>query len=204
MAFQPVPNVAQVRVMGRIDGQLTINNTYWEISGGGITPVNLATLVAAMDGWAGGNLAVPLSDDWTYERTEGIDLTVANGAIANSSNPQAGSSSSESAPNNVAACMSFRTGFSGRSFRGRNYIPGIPNDQITLNTMLGPFQASLVVIYNFLIGAGTFVAGWQWGVVSRRTAGALRPAGVFSPITSVQFTVPYVRSMRSREVGHGA
>jgi hypothetical protein len=41
-------------------------------------------------------------------------------------------------------------------------------------------------------------------VVSRRTLGELRPVGVAIPVVSVAFTSPYVRSMRSREVGHGA
>lgn len=204
MPFQPVPDVAQCRVIGRQDGQITINDLYFEISGGGITPVNLFGLVTVIDSWASGSLAALLSDDWTYERTEGIDLTTANGFTASESSPTIGGSAGEAAPNNVAACVSIRTGNAGRSFRGRNYVPGIPNSLITLNTLDAGFRASLLSVYSDLIGAGTFVAGWQWGVVSRVSAGVVRPAGIISPVTSVVFTTPYVRSMRSRSVGHGA
>lgn len=204
MAFQPVPNVAQCRVMGRVDNQLTINNLFFEISGGGITATNLLQLVQEVDNWAAIPFASPLSDDWLYERTDGIDLSAADGVQASSSTPQAGGSTSEAAPNNVAACVSFRSGFAGRSFRGRNYVPGIPNDQITLNTMDSGFMATLLTTYGLLIGPGTFLAGWQWGVVSRRSGGAARPFGIISPINSVVFSTPYVRSMRSREIGHGA
>lgn len=204
MAFQPVPDVALVRVNGRIDGQKTINTLYWQVSGSGIDQVNLTALADAVDGWASSALVSPLSDDWSYESVDAIDLSVPNSFQVTRSSAAPGESSSEAAPNNVAACISFQTVFSGRSFRGRNYIPGIPNDQINLNTMENAFMASLITIYDDLIGAGTFLAGWQWGVVSRQTGGVARAEGLFSPITSVVFRTPYVRSMRSREIGHGA
>lgn len=204
MAFQPVPDVALARVIGRVDGQLTVNTLYWQVSGSGIDEVNLTTLANAVDNWANGSLVQPLSNDWAYERTDVIDLSAPNSFQVTVSSPAVGESSAEAAPNNVAACISFQTVFSGRSFRGRNYIPGIPNDQITLNTMGTPFMTSLTTIYGALIGAGTFVAGWQWGVVSRQSGGVPRVAGLFSPISGVVFKTPYVRSMRSREIGHGA
>jgi len=204
MAFQPVPNVAQVTVHGRVDGQLTINDLYFEIAGGGITPVNLFALTTAVSNWVSGNLFSVLSEDWSAERCIGRDLTIANSFVVTVSDPVTGASASEAAPNNVAACISFSSGFSGRSGRGRNYIPGIPNDQITLNTMAAPFMVSLIEIYSALVGAGTFLAGWQMCVVSRRFGGAVRPEGVPFPVLSVGFTRPYVASMRSRSIGHGA
>jgi len=204
MAFQPVPDVAHVQVMGQQDNQLTINDLYFEISGGGITPVNLQALVNAVDTWASGSLAPQLSDDWSYTRTRGADLSAQFGAVAEASTPAEGGSSAEAAPNNVAICISLRTGFAGRSFRGRNYIPGVPNDMVTLNTVSPVYLNALLLIYDQLVGAGTFLAGWQLGIVSRVTAGAVRPTGIITPVLSVSFTTPYVRSMRSREVGHGA
>src|SRR5689334_1156515 len=115
MAFQPVPDVASLRIEGRIDGQLTINTLYFQISGGGITGVNLSNIVGAMDTWASANLAPQLSQDWSYQRTVGIDLTVANSFEIEVSTPTPGGVATESVPNNVAACLSFTTAFSGRS-----------------------------------------------------------------------------------------
>lgn len=203
MAFQPVPNVALVRCEGLVDSQQTINDLYFEVSGGGITPVNIASLASAVDSWFNGTLATILSDDWTTIRTTATDLTTATGPTSESSTPTAGAVSGEAEPNNVAACVSFRTASRGRSFRGRNFVPGIPGSAVTLNTMDAGFITSLLAAYGALVGAGTFLAGWQWGVVSRVTAGALRVSGIFTPITSVSMVTNKVRSMRSREVGHG-
>lgn len=204
MAFQPVPNVALITISGRVDQQLTVNDLSFEVSGGGITSVNLGNLTDAVENWVSTSLAPSLADVWTCSQVHGVDLSVPNGVQASSGSIAQGGSSSEAAPNNVAACVSFETGFSGRSFRGRNYVPAIPNDEIVLNTMQGTFMSNMLTAYGALIGAGTFLAGWQWGCVSRRTGGAARPSGVISPITAVVFKTPYVRSMRSREIGHGA
>lgn len=204
MPFQPVPNVAQITVQGRIDGQLTINDLYWEIAGGGITPTNLFAITNQVKSWVGLNLATELADEWTCETVQGRDLTVEAGAVVAVASGVTGGSASEPAPNNVAACISFRTGFAGRSGRGRNYIPAIPNDQVTINTMQPTFMDNLLIVYSGLVGPGTFLPGWQWCVVSRQAAGVLRPAGVPFPITSAIFTRPYVASMRSRSVGHGS
>lgn len=204
MPFQPVPNVAQVRIEGSQDGQLTINDLYFEVSGGGITPVNVLALATAVAAWVVGNFAAPLSNDWAASRVVAFDIGDPAGAIAVAPSVVIGGTATESAPNNVAACLSIRTGLAGRSGHGRNYICGIPNADIDINTMSGTLMADIIENYEMLIGAGTFLAGWQWVVVSRRTLGDVRPAGIAIPVTAVSFTRPTVSSMRSRSVGHGA
>lgn len=204
MAFQAVPDVAHIRYEGRVDGQLTVNDLYFEVSGGGITPVNLLALTGAVASWVTGSIVPLVCDSWTGTQVVGRDLTVQNGAVAAVTVGQPGEVTTEAVPNNVAACVSFRTGVSGRSFHGRNYVAAIPNAQVTLNTIDSALIIALVEAYTQLVGAGTFLAGWQWGVVSRVTAGAPRANGIITPIDSVLFTTPYVRSMRSREIGHGA
>lgn len=204
MPFQAVPNVAQCRVEGRQDGQLTINDLYFEISGGGITPVNIATLAAALATWATAALAPLASVDWSSSRVTAVDLGSPTGAIAVADATAVGGVGTEAAPNNVAACVSLRTAQAGRSGRGRNYVCGVPNAVVTLNTMSAGYMGDLIDAYTLLIGAGTFEAGWQLVIVSRRTAGLPRPTGIAIPVTSASFTRPTVASMRSRAVGHGA
>lgn len=204
MAFQAAPNIAQVRVEGQLDAQLTINDFYFEVSGGGITPTNLSTLTFAVGDWYGAQIMPNLSQDFTASVAVGVDLGSPTGVYASAPIATPGGIASESSPNNVAACVSIRTAQRGRSGRGRNYLPGVPNGQVTLNTMSAPFMNAIIDAYLMLIGAGTFVAGWQYVVLSRRTGSLPRPNGIGIPVTGVQFTTPYVRSMRSREVGHGA
>jgi hypothetical protein len=204
MAYQPVPNVAQCQIFGVVDGQVTINDLYFEISGGGITPINLSSIATALSVWGVGSLAPLLSDDWTMERVIATDLTTATGPRVDIGGTAPGGVSGEALPNNVAACVSLRTALRGRSARGRNYVPGIPSSLCTLNTLDPTFVSDLVTAYNGLVGAGTFLAGWELVVVSRQTAGALRPTGLAIPVVSALMTTDRVRSMRSREVGHGA
>jgi len=204
MPLPVVPDVAQVRLEGRIDGQLTLNNLYFEVSGGGITPVNIATLANAVAAWFLDELTPELSQDWSAVRVQAFDLGDPAGAAATATSAGPGGVAGESAPNNVAACISIRTASRGRSGRGRNFLPGVPNSLITLNTLDNTFMATLVSVYEQLIGPGTFLAGWQQVIVSYYTAGALRVAPLVQPVVGVEFTTPYVRSMRSREIGHGA
>jgi len=204
MPFVPVPNVALVRVEGVADAQLTINTLHFQVSGGGITPINLQSLASAVNFWAVGSLAPQLSEDWSYNRTTCIDLTSATGFVAVESNTTPGGVSSEAAPNNVAACVSLRTAQRGRSGRGRNYVPGIPNSAITLNTLSGAFITNLLTIYNDLVGPGAFLAGWELVIVSYFTGGAPRGTPLVIPVQNVIMVTDSVRSMRSREIGHGA
>jgi hypothetical protein len=204
MPFIPVPNVAQVKLFGSIDGQETINDLYFEVSGGGITPVNLATLAGVVGGWGQSHLAPLLSDDWQLVRTVCIDLTAQNSFQVDIGTPATGGVSGEANPNNVAACIKFSTALGGRSFRGRNYVPGIPGSVVTLNTMDATFMNNLSDAYFMMVGAGTFLPGWQWVVVSRFANNLPRTAGIATPVTSTGFTSPYVRSMRTREVGKGS
>src|ERR1044071_4448186 len=178
MAFQAVPNVAQTRIEGVVDSQLTINDLYWEISGGGINAVNLATLVGAVVNWTQTQLCPLLSDDWTAVRVVGIDLTTQTGPEVEGIVNTVGGVSGEANPNNVAACISFRTAQRGRSFRGRNFVPAIPGSVVTLNTLDPSFMADLDTAYGNLMGAGVFTAGWQWGVVSRVSGGVPRANGI--------------------------
>lgn len=204
MAFIPVPNVALARLEGTIDGQQTINTQYWEISGGGITPTNLNTLATALLGWFRGTLALQLAEDWNTVRVTCYDLTTENSYIAEAADSVAGGVASEATPNNVAACVSFRTGIGGRSFRGRNFLPAVPGSVVTLNTISPTWISNILTAYGALIGAGDFLAGWQWGVASRYTGGAPRVSGIISPVTAAIFVNPYVKSMRTREVGKGS
>lgn len=204
MPFQPVVDVAQVVLEGRVDSQMTINDLYFMISGGGITPVNLAALVTSVRSWWIGELIPNLSDDWTAVRVIGVDLTTVTGPRSELATVATGGMAGEANPNNVAACVSIRTAQRGRSARGRNYVPAVPSTMVTLNTMDEEWMAAVIDAYTSLVGAGTFVPGWEMVVVSRFEAGAARAAGLAIPVTGVTFTSNSVRSMRSREVGHGA
>lgn len=204
MPFQAVPNVAQIVLEGLVDNQLTVNDLYFEVSGGGITLVNLTAITFSVQDWYQSFIAPELSEDWVTTQAIGLDLTAVDGPSVTIAMGAAGGVEAEAAPNNVAACVSLRTANRGRSARGRNYLPAVPNSLIVLNTMDATFMANILAAYAMLIGPGTRLPGWQLVTVSRRNAGVERPTGVAFPVTSALFTRPTVSSMRSRSVGHGS
>jgi len=203
MPFQPAIDIATTTLQGLVDNQLTILDLNWFASAG-ITAFNLGTLANGVSTWFTNSLAPLLSEQWSAVNVHAVDNTSATGPVADSSSVQAGGVTGEAAPNNVAAVVSLRTDQRGRSGRGRNFVPGIPNSLITLNTLDSGFITNLVTAYQLLVGAGSFLAGWQLVVLSRQTGGVLRANGLGIPVTSVTMVTNKVKSMRSREVGHGA
>jgi len=210
MPFIPVPNVAQLRFEGTIDGQQTINDLFFR-NGGGIFVLDLADLVTTLNDWFNFSFATGLSEDWSTVAVHGRDLTTEAGAVYDfSATPNTGGVTGEAAPNNVAACISFRTGTAGRSYRGRNYIPAVPNSAITLNTMSAPFMADMIAAYSqLLVGGAALPVGWEWVVVSRYSGTDVngdpvpRATGTATLVPNVLFTNNTVDSRRRRLPGRG-
>jgi hypothetical protein len=203
MAFQPAPSIVGTTIEGSVDNQLTINDLYW-FATGPITPTSINSLLSQLSSWVNTTLAPLLSRDWTAVRIRGVDLGSAIGASGEIPTPYVGGVDVEAAPNNVAACISLRTSQRGRSGRGRNFVPGIPNSVITLNTLDPTFIGDLTSAYATLVGAGSFEPGFELVVLSRFTGGVARANGIGIPVFSVTMVGNSVRSMRSREIGHGA
>jgi len=205
MAFTPVLNTAIFELRYTLWGQRVENTLAFEEA----LPWSTTTLnqqCQALNAWCVAELLPSLSADISLREVYGTSLESDSAPTGSYINPvpPTGGNVAGAEPGNVAAGVTFRTGNRGRSFRGRNYVPGIPNAEIALNAMSPGFLADLSTAYSLLVGAGTFSAGWQWVVLSRQTGGVLRPNGIGIPITAATFSSPYVRSMRSRSVGHGA
>lgn len=201
--YIPVVDTAHLQIEGRQDGQMTLNNLYFFASGG-VDVTGLSGLAINLAAWVNDELAPLLSQDWSALRVRATDLTTQNGPSVEFFATATGGEASEAAPNNVAACVSFRTAQRGRSARGRNFVAGVPNNKITLNTLDSTWRTDLITAYATLAGAGSFFLGYELCVVSRYSGGLPRAAGLAIPVTSVTMVGNSVRSMRSREIGHGA
>lgn len=204
MPFQEVPATVQIRLEGVMDRQQTINNLYFRQITGTISPLTVNTLLVNVKSWWVLNIVPLLSEDFSGVRAQATDLSEELGIVAEVDATSTGGVASESAPNNVAACVSFRTGIRGRSFRGRNYVSGIPNSVITLNSLDPTFVGDLLTPYGELVGPDAIASGWQWVIVSRFSGGLPRGVGITTFVDSVTVVGNFVRSMRSREIGHGS
>jgi hypothetical protein len=205
MPFVPVANTAHAVVHQRLDNQEVLNNLYFQHVGGPPSSVDLGNLAQGLLDYWTTNMLPFQSAQLTLERVSARDLTAANGLVieAAAGPGTVGGSSNDFLPNNVAFCISFRTGFAGRSFRGRNYFGGLTEQEVTDNTVNALTVANLVEAYNNMVLVGAVATGWDWVIVSRQSGGVDRPAGVVTPVVTAVATDDRVDSMRTRLPGRG-
>jgi len=190
MAFQSVPDCAQATIVGSLNG-VTINTTLtFAFSGGGYAQSDIDALAAQIDAWWGTeNLPVQaLAASYDQTQVRGLEFVSDLEAIDNTT-AGVGGDSNNPMPALAAACISFRTGFTGRSSRGRNYFWGlsVANLAANENQIVSTTLNLLLTNYQML---PTYLSGTSWThvVVSRQTLGAVRPTGVYLPVTTYIFT----------------
>lgn len=205
MAFVPVPQVAEFRLNQRLFDQQLQNTLYGQY---GADPDSTSLLITAQSlaGWWQANIAPELSVDHSLVEVSARLLTTENSAIASfqPATPIQGSVANPANPGNVALVASFRTGLAGRSFRGRNYIGGIPENATVGNEVSGTFRAAIAAAYDILITPGGPFGGEGafWVVVSREANKLPRPTGVATRVLSV-IVNETLDSQRRRLTGRG-
>lgn len=202
MAFIPVSNVCLVETRMTYDEQKIENTLYFQFD-------------AAPDETSMTELATDIMDWWTghYKNivVNAVELrSVVVTDLSTDSGPQVtlpadeaiGAAGTSPLPANVALSVSFRTSQRGRSFRGRNYVSGLP-----VSALVGPNEFSptfLTAVTSTYEAIPDGITGTQiWGVVSRFHNKAPRTAGVFTPITTVVMVDNIADSMRRRLPGRG-
>ena len=204
MAFIPAPNVLQARMRYNWGAQL-IENTLYFVGSAGVTVALANSLGAALVTWWNTNFKPITSNLMALDQVYISDLTANNSfTVAYSTGlPLVGANATEALPFNVAYCVSFRTANRGRSGRGRNYVAGLTEAQQAASVIAAGTRTTIVTAYQGLVGAGTFVAGLQFCVVSRFTNNAPRVTALIQPITNVTTIDDILDSQRRRLPGRG-
>jgi hypothetical protein len=110
----------------------------------------------------------------------------------------AGGISSPSLPNTTAFCVSKGTGVRGRSYRGRFYLPAIPEgNRVDTNHMDSAWVANInTACTGFL--ADMITNGYPPVVISRYTGGSPRTTGIGTLITTLFARDSRLDTMRKR------
>ena len=204
MPFIPVPNTAMVEFRMTLDDQHVENTIYvqgtveWNIT-------SLATLATSCQAWWLTNYAPNVSEEVVLREVVATSLENETAAQATVSGDGAnGTNTSGSMPSNVTLTVSFRTGLRGRSFRGRNYVVGVPQDQVVdINHVQSSYAAAWIDTYSELL-EGTFEEGQQWVIVSRFEDGSPRETGIASEVLTVTVVDDVIDSQRRRLPGRGS
>lgn len=199
MAFIPVPNTAQVAVVQDQQGEEVINTLYFKTAltiDGNL----LDQLCAGVYAYWSTNMLAIQNEFSGLSYVEARDLTVPNGALGQFGNPaiNPGLIAGPASPNNVTLAISFRTGFAGRSFRGRNYWVGFGEAQTANNRVDLTLADAIQAAYDGMKGADAVAEDWRWVVVSRRFNNAPRVTGIATNVTGALIVNPVVDSQRRR------
>jgi len=204
MAFIPVENTAQVRMQFLYDGQ-HVENVYHVKSTGAWDVAGLQDLGDAFIDWWDTNLKAFMPTTGSLQQVVLRDLTTESGLAVERTTglPLVGTNGSPQLPNNVTVAVKWSTGLAGRSFRGRTYHIGMPENSTVGNTVsAGPLD-DLLAAYDALIGIPPAVdAAYTLVVVSLFHNNAPRVAGVATDILDSSID-PTIDSQRRRLPGRG-
>jgi len=209
MPFNAIPGAALAKIEYTFRGQQCFNDLWFIKATGAVTVFDASNLANGIQLTWGQNVVPLLSNDLTLVRTTVRDYTLENGVEAVSTMGTFDGGAGDALPNNVAACVSLRTGFAGRHYRGRIYLPGIPRTAVTENEYLDDFMNGQLTALAMFIGPDAVANGWQLVVVARQqtiTPGSAPvpiPGGIVTLAVAWQFTNNVVDSQRRRLPGRG-
>lgn len=204
MAFQRVPETAQVRMQFLYHGE-QCENVFHVRGVGAWGAAEMNTLAGTFAGWWDTYLQdiVPMS--CILQRVLVRDLDSAQGLAVEYTTglPKAGTHATPGLPGSVAVAVKWGTGLAGRSYRGRTFHIGLTENQVTGNELISDMREGLRVAYDALRTAlDSMALGVEFVVVSRESAGVVRPEAVTTPISGVSVD-PFVDSQRRRLKGRG-
>jgi len=207
--FVPCDRVVKIDFRGTLDQQRVSNTLYVQKTTGAVNAADLTNIGQTARTWWGSELAPTLSNAVTLREIYLSDLTVQNSFVLTytANLPSQGQLTGAILPNNVTFTVSLRTGNAGRSFRGRNYIPGIRGGDVLTsdpNLLSVTRSNALVAAYQQLISSTYFgTTPYRLVVVSRFTNGQPRASGVATPVTAILAIDRVLDSMRRRLPGRG-
>jgi len=110
----------------------------------------------------------------------------------------------ETHPNNVTVAISCRTGFTGRSNRGRMFLPGMTINSVYQNTIDDDWASAILAGFAATSAAVKATAAeGVMGVISRYHNKLLRPVATFKGYNNFMIADDTPDSMRRRLPGRG-
>jgi len=179
MAFIPFPTGAaeiliNFSLLG-IPAQMTVGIA--STSGDALTGSDGAIIAAAVGSWWNANMKAKVHPTCIQTTVIVNDLTSESGWTAEYTNNTPGTNVGEPLPAQSAMVVTFLTGIRGRSYRGRNYVPGITQAEIANVNQWSAGTVTAVGAAYVLLQTALVAAGVNHVVLSRFLAGVPRALG---------------------------
>lgn len=200
--FVSVADGAQLQLVFTFADRV-VSNRLWFVTRQ--PPIDSTQLQALADGctaWYVEEVLPVLSSSLRLELVTATDWTSSTPPPASFTIPGvAGGGSVDSHSANVADRIWFKSAFNGGYIRNSNFVPGIPKDRVSLNTVDTAFRTTVRNAYTDLIdlaaGFGPFPA-WRWVCASAWLAGSLRVTQRVLRTDFISYKRPYVAQRRKR------
>jgi len=205
MPFIPAVDCVKVVLHLRWNSQ-QVKNTLWfkNTPGGSYTNAQRVSLIANLAAWWTNFLRIDLSNELSLTAIEAINQENANAPSTLSvlSPAVPGSFSGASVSLNVAITASLRSNLRGRSYRGRNYVPGLlQTNMIDRGTFAVGMCSNIAASYAKLFDPAAFPADIAV-IASHFTNKLPRLVATLTPITAI-IVETLADSMRRRLIGRG-
>ena len=204
MAFIPTPNVARCALEFSYANQ-NMAMTLWFEAEVAFDTAALVALAERLIEWATDELMPNLSTNLVLQavRATAQDSESAPSVFVVADPPVAGGGTGASQSPQTAVVVSFRTELRGRSFRGRNYLPGIPDSALSSIGVLGSGAAGTYAVAYAALAGVELDLDVTHVVVSHFTNGVARAAGLTTEVSDYFVDQP-LDTQRRRSVGRGA
>lgn len=201
MAFQPVPDTAEIDMIFTLNG-VPAQNVFYASLPGGYALADLQALAAQIDVNWQGNWRSEQPAEVAYIRTEVRGLAFENDIEASDNTSAAtGNHVGATLPGNVTFAIKKESGLTGRSARGRTYWIGIPSTTLQAadeNFLQAAFATLLVFNVDTIRTSIVAVPNWNPVLVSRFNAGQKRAFGVTFPWVSTTNVDNRIDTQRGR------
>lgn len=204
---QNCPGILQVEMRYLKDGQNVFNVFHVannDLTDWDSTPIDAVESVFHTNYWIGSQSAL-LCADISLVEIVCTDLTSLAGLKqAYPITPaEAGSHTGGSLPNNATIAVKAAIGTRGRGTSGRIFWPGLPESEVTGNTLDSDYADGIVLALQTLKeDIDGLIAGFDLVVLSRRLNGTLRPSGIGRHIRDWVLTDTSVDSQKLRLPRH--
>lgn len=195
-----VPQCAQITLDWTLDGgKIAHNVLYGRYSGGfTATQTTASQIFAALNsGAAWTEMATHLSVDTSFSGVSIRDVNTPNQALVTSLGAAvAGTAPAAALPNEVALVVTLRTAQTGRSNRGRMFIPGWAAGETQNGNIASAFVVSTLGTWAASIASALSGAGFTWVIGQRERAAYTGSTGTQHPAraaNSVPITSTVVR-----------
>ena len=198
MTFQAVPNTVEAHIRCDMDG-IPMENVFYFKRASAYNQGQLDALADAIDAWVDSDFMPLKSNLTTYVQTYVKGLSAAiDLQSTNTDNAGAVGVKPYAQANNVSKAITLRSGFTGRSARGRSFQFGmVGSDLSDTNTVTQAFVDDVIDALEAL-KVIIEALGWIWVIVSRYHNGVLRAEGLTTAVASFGVSNLTVDSQRNR------